>query len=467
MSQAHPDRFKAMLMGRRVAIELMEPGLIEGRDSLWWRNISIILTKNQRIKESDPIQNFAKDLPLCWFQKVENDNRNLPYIMLELYFMAVVRSESDIENVQNMIDKYLDPILITTDNLWLIFLQVQDIYKTYCQNVVEFNFVTQISQLILLGKAKNVNEVAIYGAFIGALIGEEGLKKDSLFTEKLCYMQERENVNYSALVNGFQNINPIIRFLPITYPMRCSLSESEIENKRKLIMSCNGNPMLTYFDVIFVERLISYYDELFFGNCLRKTIFEKGLTLKIVLIDKTSNNAGCLISNQFTRTINIYRSLILGTFSRGETCHWSNGIKWSSRLECLMSTLEHELIHLIIDLWDITVDGMSKIYSQHGKLFMQIVKSYFGHTDFLHALDIDGSIIQLPSDFSVGESIFFFKEGKEINGKIRKLNKRTAKIEINEDSLSHFVSSEAGKSRFENVGYGFLRPSQICASSSC
>jgi hypothetical protein len=67
-----------------------------------------------------------------------------------------------------------------------------------------------------------------------------------------------------------------------------------------------------------------------------------------------------------------------------------NGLKRRNRLECLQVVFEHELIHLIMMLWDYDEkisEGPLKIhYTSHGTIFRKAVYSYFGHTSVKHRM---------------------------------------------------------------------------------
>jgi hypothetical protein len=51
--------------------------------------------------------------------------------------------------------------------------------------------------------------------------------------------------------------------------------------------------------------------------------------------------------------------------------------------------MEHELIHILMFLFDYTVRGNDGIYSAHGKLFQCMAHTHFGHTEFHHEMGLN------------------------------------------------------------------------------
>lgn len=76
----------------------------------------------------------------------------------------------------------------------------------------------------------------------------------------------------------------------------------------------------------------------------------------------------------------ISRPIFNELFTNGATKECSNGLVCRDRLSCLQLTLEHEITHLIIDLF------YPALQNGHGKDFKKMVYNLFGQTNTIHTL---------------------------------------------------------------------------------
>lgn len=450
MSLANPDRFYAMLLGRRVGLELYRRKhdiVFSGAVMTdWWNSVgeSIEMKVNEPVILSDDFMMIlAKIIPFSWHQNIELCSRHLgetykrdgTYFML--YIMAAVRGTQEMKIVMDETDKGLDslnPNFKTFIN-WLRFMYLHVTQQS------DGSFGGFMNYLMTNEVISSWEQASIFGAYIGAILGSTRLHTDLYFMGLFQTIQQGENIDYAAIVNAFIAKSPRNVIPRITYPMTEGYDTVMIAEKRQRIIHQLGtmiSPNFDSFDENLVNNLLQCYNVEFLAGLLFSTLSERKIGLKISLDDRSVGSVGCIRYGQNERILTINRPIILGTFRRGEQFHCSNGLKWNTRLECLMSTIEHELVHLLLDVWDVIPDSSSKIYSHHGILFQQVAKAYFGHTDFYHAFDIDGVLIKSKSDFGVGQMIRY-RDDKGVvaamEGKIIKLNKRTVKVETSEKNV--------------------------------
>ena len=130
------------------------------------------------------------------------------------------------------------------------------------------------------------------------------------------------------------------------------------------------------------------------------------------------------------------------------------GLECFNRLECAQLILEHEIIHLIIqESGEYLKEGLnSKIYGDHGLLFKNLLRSYFGHTDIHHEMlkrsitkesrndfEIKEEISEksTKSNIKIGDTVRFYSgmrngvlTGKIQTGTVIKINPKRVKVQI-------------------------------------
>lgn len=445
MSLASPDRFYAMFVARRVCLHMYQTRsnqttIPEKIVSDWWSVVGeAINLKSTRVASDEDIMSvLARILPLSWHQDVKlclnhfDELNQTQGVCFLLYIMAAVRGPTEMKFVIDEIDRKTGEFDSTFKTFldWLRFIylnitqQTAVMFTGFMQYLFENNIVT------------SWEKAAIFGGYIGAIMGSTRLHSDPTFNATLQQIQLIEKVDYAALINNLIQISPKQVLPRVTYPMTEGYTLPDVTAKRRRIFTEITSHIPENFDTFdekLVNVLLQLYNDEFFDHQLFTTLADKKLTLSVTLDDRSVSSVGCMHFGQNERILVINRPIILGTFRRGEQFHCSNGLKWTTRMECLMSTIEHELIHVLLDVWDCTQDSSSKIYSHHGLLFQQVAKAYFGHTDFYHAFDIDGAIIKSKEDFTLGQIVNYLDDKKVLSpsdGKIIKLNKRTVKLEV-------------------------------------
>lgn len=110
----------------------------------------------------------------------------------------------------------------------------------------------------------------------------------------------------------------------------------------------------------------------------------------------TSTGGRCImqrdpITHSYKKTNCVFRidlapRILLETFKKGEVCHSSGGVKCCSRLECLQLILEHELVHLLVDLFCPELSTKTGKTIHHGAAFKRLILNLFGQTEVKHRL---------------------------------------------------------------------------------
>lgn len=226
----------------------------------------------------------------------------------------------------------------------------------------------------------------------------------------------------------------------LTYPVTSKYTVQHIEYTRHLIHDSvtathlGNNPNFEVPPEI-LQYLFEMYDNLFFGSKLSTHMKEHKIHLTFSYSTKMTRIAGyCKIKDQ-SYEIKLSQPIMSNTFRNGENMHMSNGLKCYDRLDCLMNVFEHELIHFVIGIINCK-DGKSghikgdPIYKSHGVYFQQLMKAYFGHTEFTHRLHEDGNKhMGKRNDFVLGQYVTYkSKDGSKVFGKIDKLNPKRAVV---------------------------------------
>jgi hypothetical protein len=148
-----------------------------------------------------------------------------------------------------------------------------------------------------------------------------------------------------------------------------------------------------------LEELFTLYDDYFFDSSIRNYLKEKDeeLIVKFGQFRKKQGTAGhCKLKIQGKKevkkcyhTLGFSLPVLSNVFvdDESEEIETANGIQCFDQLECLQIIMEHEMIHLIINLWN---EGKSeeKVNKReaHGKTFKTLARNIFGHSNFRHSL---------------------------------------------------------------------------------
>ena len=258
---------------------------------------------------------------------------------------------------------------------------------------------------------------------------------------------ERENSIMSKTQGIYSQFNDLVAHSLVIY------SEDEIHTKRRLISDAMTGSPNTYSGIptkrlqsnftslvdADIRNLFNLYDRIFFQDQIMTMIkaTNADINFKVSKTNSIKTAGTCqkqLKGNRITYTLRFPESIFLSLFKNENKSIVSAGVECKSRLDCLQTTIEHELIHLIMSLWKFRARGRRSgdgIYSSHGKLFQRAVHSYFGHTDFRHTYTVENTDHLKPEEAKIGMKVkFSAAEHKELVGIIKRVNKRTASVTI-------------------------------------
>ncbi|CAK7994751.1 Hypothetical protein POVR1_LOCUS275 [uncultured virus] len=259
------------------------------------------------------------------------------------------------------------------------------------------------------------------------------------------------------------DVSPV---LTLRYPVRTFLLPENIAKKRKQIkdaLSCSPNfdAELPSNSVAILDQLFQLYDRVFFSSSISDLMRQKNYQLAIRYNSRLTKTGGhCKKISSSTYDIEIATHVVLGTFRHGEKSYSSNGLLCYDRLDCLMNVFEHELVHYFIMITHGHIKG-DPVYKSHGLYFQQLVKAYFGHTAFRHALLSKIEEVGKPEDFKVDDCVTFtWKDGSLTTGKIMKLNPKRAVVFLSAQksvSVSYIMMRVATASEIKSFEAASLR----------
>lgn len=168
-----------------------------------------------------------------------------------------------------------------------------------------------------------------------------------------------------------------------------------------------------------MKRLFRLYDKRVFGGALKSELAAKSKSLKIQVTKGSENSraGGWCKTRKDGYVLSFPSGLYTSLFSQGGE-EKNGGILCSDRLGALQITLEHELIHLLMQLTGNhkkKAQDSTGTYTSHGKLFRFLTNHFFGHTEFHHAMGYgDPSTWSKLSDFSVGDYVKITSQKKQV-----------------------------------------------------
>ena len=196
------------------------------------------------------------------------------------------------------------------------------------------------------------------------------------------------------------------------YYRKTRLSEAEIRSARELIARtwvASSPSRRADFDALAsadLDYLFALYDEHFFAGAFMRKIRASGNELQMVPSKMLSKTAGRCAYDPARRkrkcayTIEIATNILRDAFApRGAPtgaapaapAYAIGGRICRSRLECMQLTLEHEMVHLLMYVWQECNDPLGNrttrrtvnnglVVGGHGKTFKRLILHIFGHT---------------------------------------------------------------------------------------
>lgn len=208
--------------------------------------------------------------------------------------------------------------------------------------------------------------------------------------------------------------------------------------KQQALTETKGNANMALTTAI-LQTLMKGYNDLFFAGQFYTKLMEQKTNFTLVLVDANQDHhefkkgwAGFCQMKGDQVTIALHPGLndlifesdpnsSSNPITKGEEI---NGILCTDRVECAQVVLEHELIHLIHQVF------LRKVKAGHGKSFKDLAKGLFGHSLFTHAIG----------------------HGQGLN-RVRREEDREAKFaQCKVGDLVVFCENGAGRRRFDQEG---------------
>tara|TARA_B100001248_G_scaffold120769_1_gene90317 strand:+ start:1740 stop:2708 length:969 start_codon:yes stop_codon:yes gene_type:complete len=228
------------------------------------------------------------------------------------------------------------------------------------------------------------------------------------------------------------------------------LSQDEIDKNNKIIYSYLLKelkiPNFKNISSNLVKKTFKIIDKVYFNNNISKRITETNSSLTFSVSNKLTTTAGrCdyrywLDENKNflygNYDIKISKPIIENIFSKKEKSLKINGLSCFDRLECYINLFQHEIIHLLINLFCYE-EGVNQ--GGHTNVFKSIVYNLFGHTDYKHLL-LSGDSKELEElelfnrtnieigDYVISKSI----KNNTFEGYVFKLTKNYVYFELND-----------------------------------
>lgn len=179
-----------------------------------------------------------------------------------------------------------------------------------------------------------------------------------------------------------------------------------------------------------VEFLFNLIDEVYFNSLLSYNLNEKGYNISFKSSKKLTSSAGIFKVNKNCKLMSIQLSnkILLEEINEEKE---TSGLKCNNIVQAIIITMEHEMTHLIMTLFEIGIG--------HDKNFKLFVRKIFGHTKCTHKLKGKYNIVDVK-DLKVG-CFIYFNDGKN-KGVILKINKVNLKVLEVEKKIIYNVKKE-------------------------
>jgi hypothetical protein len=249
--------------------------------------------------------------------------------------------------------------------------------------------------------------------------------------------------------------------ISIKYPVFGDISKQMVETKRAHIFQklTSEGFHSENINIQTLYRMFNLYDQDFFCNQLSTALTTKNISMNFEFSNRLVKTAGkCRVDNKTKiATIIISAKVFQSLFCTGKSNYVeTNGFKCFSRIEALQLTLEHELIHLAINLSPTPHKKGDNVYKSHGKFFVALINAYFKQQGTTHTLlktpagnvapkgtlnsedfeDSDEEVVDEPkvhintkADFEIGDMVSFELKGAVVNGRVTKINIKTVTID--------------------------------------
>lgn len=190
-----------------------------------------------------------------------------------------------------------------------------------------------------------------------------------------------------------------------------------------------------------LKYLYEMYNEEYFRGGLST---DKPINWKLSRL--LTRTAGYCETKNDSYTIALAYKKFMGLFldEDGPKYYLNGGLNCYTRLEVMLNTFEHELVHLYFTI------NYPNEKVHHGDQFKDLAYHLFGHTDIRHALDVDVTTTSVTREEIVGWEYVSWTDEKsqqQMIGRIIQLNQQTVSLTKLEDGRKWLIPYE----RIHNV----------------
>lgn len=221
------------------------------------------------------------------------------------------------------------------------------------------------------------------------------------------------------------NIPKLTDILSIYYSR--PLDNAVIKEKRDSIISFLQDDFKSPLDNPYhitqelLTSLTCCIDEAYFGGQLRNKVEEKKTIVTFDITAKTINAAGKCQKKQNEYTIQLNLGMMaknIKAYGQLKSC----GLIANSLIECIVLTMEHEILHLVAFLQ--LIPGIRK----HNNQFKQYALNIFGHTSARHEYNTNQEeLVKVKTSIEIGDFVKCTKDGEIY--KVLRVNEQTLGIQ--------------------------------------
>ena len=184
-------------------------------------------------------------------------------------------------------------------------------------------------------------------------------------------MKFLSDVTYKVLNFNYKKQNKLVRELFVD---RATAAESNAQSLSVLFKVIDE----VYFHKFFQNYFAKSNDELVFNDTLQSD-HESYNYAAVCIIERA--HQGCVRTKH---TISINFAEFEDLFKEGHPFLFSTGIRCYDTFECLLHIMEHEMVHMFLNIANIQ-SGLTDT-NVHGRIFKRLALDMFGQTKHLHTL---------------------------------------------------------------------------------
>lgn len=235
-----------------------------------------------------------------------------------------------------------------------------------------------------------------------------------------------------------------------------------------------------------IEKVFKIIDQYIFMGCIRHIMKQERRVVTFRVSSRMTSRAGQLSTDSRhpqQHELSISSHLLFQAFSSPDSRPITvNGVQCSSRLECLLRIIEHEMVHLLLFCTSVcrALLGKKALGKRdeelaggdlcgegfHGKTFQQAARRICGHSAWQHDLITTHEIAYIEHGICVGANVKFTVPGEgELQGKVNRVQKRvTVLVKEKDSSRPHVDAREFSDGNYYRKYYVPIDKCQVVAA---